>query len=254
MTDASATPDPWEFLRQHTPARLAPGRAGHSLPTRALLQFNLDHARARDAVHAVLNAPALCEHLAALVPEPLSLQTQAASRAEYLLRPDRGRRLHSGARQYLETHPPAEPSDLVVVLADGLSALAVERHALPLLERLLPPLRERGWRLAPLVVVEQGRVAVADEIGYLLRAETSLILLGERPGLTSPDSLGAYLTFGPRPGLTDERRNCVSNIRIEGLSYEAAAAKLVYLLTEMKHRRLSGVGLKDDLPPGYLGN
>lgn len=242
-------PDPWDFLRQHTPARIAPGRAGHSLPTRALLQFNLDHALARDAVWSALDVP----RLRAVYPEILSTKTRAGTRQEFLLRPDQGRKLHPDSAELLSSRPRV-PSDLSIVLADGLSAGAVQAHAVPLLDQLVPALRSQGWTLAPLVVVEQGRVAVADEIGYRLGAETALILIGERPGLTSSDSLGAYLTFGPRPGLTDEARNCVSNIRPGGLSYEFAAAKLVYLLTEMKRLRLSGVRLKDDLPPVYLGN
>lgn len=239
-------PDPWEFLRAHTPARIAPGRAGHSLPTRALLEFNLDHAQARDAVWAALDVP----RLQAVYPEILSLKTQAGTRQEYLLRPDRGRRLHPDSCNFLSNHPKV-PADLAIVLADGLSAQAVQTHAVPLLAHLVPALRSQGWTLAPLCVVAQGRVAVADEIGYLLGAEIALILIGERPGLTSPDSLGAYLTFGPRPGLTDEARNCVSNIRPEGLAYEFAAAKLGYLLSEMKNRRLSGVELKDEMPENF---
>jgi ethanolamine ammonia-lyase small subunit len=239
-------PDPWEFLRAHTPARLAPGRAGHSLSTRALLEFNLDHARARDAVWAALDLPRLRD----VYPEILSTKTQAASRQEYLLRPDRGRKLHSASANLLSNYPKV-PVDLSIVLADGLSAGAVQTHAVPLLNHLVPALQSRGWTLAPLVVVEQGRVAVADEIGYLLGAEIALILIGERPGLTSPDSLGAYLTFGPRPGRTDETRNCVSNIRPEGLTYAFAAAKLFYLLSEMKNRQLSGVDLKDEMPENF---
>lgn len=247
-------PDVHEVLRAFTPARIAPGRTGHSLPTQALLHFNLDHARARDAVHSALNVPDLLESLRALHPDVRHLRSQARDRREYLLRPDLGRTLREESARHLTAtgnRPPA--TDLSLVLADGLSAQAVNAHALPVLRRLLPRLFEAGWSLAPLVLVEQGRVAVADDVAYRLGAEMTLILLGERPGLTSPDSLGAYLTYAPRPGLTDEARNCVSNIRPEGLSYELAAAKLFWLLSEMKTRRLSGVDLKDEMPAGRLG-
>lgn len=242
------TPDPHEFLRAFTPARIAPGRAGASLPTRALLDFNLDHARARDAVQSALDLPPLLEALRRLHPDVLLLRSRAASRQEYLLRPDFGRSLSEDSVHQLPTT--SRPADLAVVLADGLSAQAVNAHAVPLLERLLPRLTEAGWTLTLLAIVEQGRVAVADEVAHRLNAEMTIILLGERPGLTSPDSLGAYLTYAPRPGLTDERRNCVSNIRPEGLSYELAAAKLFWLLSELKTRRLSGVELKDEMPAG----
>lgn len=252
------TPDPHDFLRAFTPARIAPGRTGHSLPTRALLHFNLDHARARDAVHSTLDLPRLLDALRALHPDVRHLHSQAATRQEYLLRPDLGRKLSTESAQQLETvrrtaENQTPKTDLAIVLADGLSAGAVNTHAVPVLERLLPRLAEAGWSLAPLAVVEQGRVAVADEVAHRLNAAMTVILLGERPGLTSPDSLGAYLTYGPRPGLTDESRNCVSNIRpgvdaSEGLGYELAAAKLFWLLSEMKTRRLSGVDLKDEMP------
>jgi ethanolamine ammonia-lyase small subunit len=144
--------------------------------------------------------------------------------------------------------------DLCIVVADGLSAFAVEQHVVPLLTALLPLVRQQNWQLAPFCVVEQGRVAVGDEIGHAFGAELLLVLIGERPGLSSPDSLGAYLTYRPRPGLTDELRNCVSNIRPEGYPYELAAQKLFYLLTEMKARRLSGVALKDEMPTHTLAH
>lgn len=248
------TPDPHAALRAFTPARIAPGRAGASLPTKALLDFNLDHARARDAVHSALDLPPLLDALRQLHPDLLLVHSRATTRQEYLLRPDFGRSLNEESAQQLNSESQNPKTDLALVIADGLSAQAVNAHAVPLLERLLPRLAEVGWSLAPLVVVEQGRVAVADEVAHRLNAEMTVILLGERPGLTSPDSLGAYLTYAPRPGLTDERRNCVSNIRPEGLDYELAAAKLFWLLGEMKTRRLSGVELKDEMPAGLLGN
>jgi ethanolamine ammonia-lyase small subunit len=250
-------PDAHEFLRAFTPARIAAGRSGHSLPTRALLAFNLDHARARDAVWSALDLPRLLDGLRALHPDVRLLHSQARDRQEYLLRPDRGRKLSEESARQLQTANPELQTDLSLVVADGLSAQAVNAHALPVAELLLRACREAGWSLAPICLVQQGRVAVADEIGALLGAQLTVILLGERPGLTSPDSLGAYLTYAPRPGLTDERRNCVSNIRpgvdaSEGLGYEPAA-KLFWLLSEMKNRRLSGVELKDEMPVGLLG-
>jgi len=251
MQPTPAQPDDWEFLRTYTPARIAPGRAGHSLPTKALLDFNLDHARARDAVHSALNVEAVWGKLRVLPLEIVPLKSKAKTRQEYLLRPDFGRTLSEESREKLLAFD-SPGYTLGIIVADGLSAQAVENHAVPLLEKLVPACRELGWTLAPLGLVEQGRVAVADEIGALLKVELVVILLGERPGLSSPDSLGAYLTYAPRPGLSDEARNCVSNIRPEGLNYELAAAKLVWLLSEMKTRRLSGVNLKDEMG-GFLG-
>jgi ethanolamine ammonia-lyase small subunit len=218
-------------LRAFTPARVAIGRVGNSLPTAELLRFQLDHARARDAVYEPLDPGSLgLEHVL--------LRSAAPDRSTYLRRPDLGRRLAEG------TELERGDYDAAIVVADGLSAPAVHRHAGPLVEALVE--RLRGWRLAPLTVVLQGRVAVGDEIGERLGARMTLVLIGERPGLTSPDSLGAYLTWDPRPGRTDAERNCVSNIRTEGLSYEAAAVTLEFLMSAARSRRLSGVALKDE--------
>jgi ethanolamine ammonia-lyase small subunit len=226
-------------LRSFTPARVGLGRTGVSQQTRDLLDFQLAHARARDAVHARLNAAAFAVELAASTSLPvLRVHSAAGDRSTYLQRPDLGRRLNQASRASL----PAGDYDLALVVADGLSAIAVERHVCPLLKELLPQLE--GWRLAPLVVVELGRVAVADEIGDALGARMSVVFIGERPGLSSPDSLGAYITWQPRPGRTDAERNCISNIRIEGLSYAAAAAQLCFYLTEGGKRQLTGIGLK----------
>lgn len=246
MNPDDFSPDPWAFLRSHTAARIAQGRTGHSLPTHALLDFQLDHARARDAVFSELDLPRLITGLTALHPNVLTLRSRATDRRDYLQRPDLGRQLH------LQTEFPAAGLtntgfDLSIVIADGLSAAAVNRHALPVVTRLIDLVKPSGWSLAPIALVQLGRVAIADEIAYALGAELVVMLIGERPGLSSPDSLGAYLTFRPRPGLTDEARNCVSNIRPEGLPYDFAGQKLIYLLTEMKTRRLSGVGLKDEM-------
>ena len=231
-------------LRVLTPARVALGRTGVSLQTRDLLDFQLAHAQARDAVHAHLNSAALAAEIeSGIRPEVLRLHSAAANRAQYLQRPDLGRRLNEASRALLAEQPTDEV-DLAVVIADGLSALAVERHAVPLLTELTPSLE--GRRLAPICIVEQGRVAIADQIGEALHAKISIILIGERPGLSSPDSLGAYITWDPHPGRTDAERNCISNIRAEGLSYAQAAAQLAFYLNEARRRRLTGVALKEE--------
>lgn len=240
-----ATPDPWRELRAFTPARIALGRAGASLPTQAHLDFQLAHARARDAVHDGLEVHALAEALRQAGIESLAVRSVADGRDQYLKRPDLGRRLEGASRAQLERRfAAAGPVDAVFVLADGLSARAVHRHAVPLIGHLAPRLAA-GWSLAPVVLAEQGRVALGDEIGALLHARLAVMLIGERPGLSSPDSLGAYLTWDPRPGRTDADRNCVSNIRPEGLICASASDKLHYLMNEARRRRLSGLGLKD---------
>ena len=237
-------PDPWVALKAFTAARIALGRSGTSVPLREALAFKLAHAHARDAVYSVLATEPL---LAALQPLQLpvcQVRSRAHTRQEYLQRPDWGRQLDEPSRALLAEHAAGE-CDVALVLADGLSATAINDHAAPLLDLLVPELRQAGFRLGPLVLAEQARVALGDEIGQLLGARLVLVLIGERPGLSSPNSLGAYFTYGPRPGLTDEVRNCVSNIRPEGLTYPVAAAKLFFLLQEARRRQLSGVALKD---------
>jgi ethanolamine ammonia-lyase small subunit len=232
----------WTDLRRFTPARVGLGRAGNGLPTRAHLDFLEAHARARDAVHSALDVPAL---QAALAPEStLVVHSAAADRPTYLLRPDLGRRLAPDAVL------PAAGSDLAIVIADGLCAAGVQRHAPALLARALPALRRRGLALAPIVIARQARVAIGDPIGQALGAAAVAVLIGERPGLSAPDSLGVYLTWNPRPGRTDAERNCISNIRPEGLDYDAAAAKLLWLVAAMFEARRSGVALKDEQPTG----
>jgi ethanolamine ammonia-lyase small subunit len=240
-----AAPDPWRQLRTLTPARIALGRAGASLPTAAHLDFQLAHARARDAVHDALEVSALGEALRQAGFEWLSVRSSAGQRVQYLQRPDLGRRLDQASRELLERSSEGTV-DAAVIIADGLSARAAQRHAVPLLAEIRPRLLDDEWRLAPVVVAEQGRVALGDEIGAILGARMVVILIGERPGLSAPDSLGAYLTWHPRPGRTDADRNCISNIRPEGLRYEQAATKLHYLMSEARRRRLSGVALKDE--------
>jgi len=204
------------------------------------------HAEARDAVHAPLDAPALLAGLRALGEAPLQLQSRAADRAVYLQRPDLGRRLRESDADLLQGLQ-STPADLAFVLADGLSALALQRQALPLFtalrERLL---REGGWTWAPPVVATQARVALGDEVGELLQARCVVVLIGERPGLSAPDSLGVYFSWAPRLGLVDAERNCISNVRPEGLAPAAAAAKLHGLLSLARTRQLSGVALKDE--------
>jgi ethanolamine ammonia-lyase small subunit len=235
-------------LRALTPARVGLARTGVSLETGDLLEFQRSHSQARDAVHSRIEAAslaALLEQISAW--EVLLLHSAAPDRATYLQRPDLGRTLRESSRALLASRRAAfEPNAqrLALIVADGLSALAVERHAPPLVEAMLPFLHD--WQIAPLSVVEQARVAIGDEIGSLLCAEISIVLIGERPGLSSPDSLGAYITWAPRPGRTDAERNCISNIRMEGLSYTHAAAQLGYYLTEARRRQLTGVSLKED--------
>ncbi|TGD75099.1 ethanolamine ammonia-lyase subunit EutC [Mangrovimicrobium sediminis] len=238
----------WDSLRQYTPARIATGRVGHAQPTRAQLQFQLDHARARDAVWHPLDSAQLAERLLKLGPPVLRVNSEVSDRAQYLQRPDLGRRLARADRSRLESAVGAAgAADVAIAVVDGLSSIAVETHAAPLLERLLPALRDNGLKLAPLSIVAQGRVAIGDEIGEALGARLSLVLIGERPGLSSPDSLGLYLTFGPRRGRVDAERNCVSNIRPpHGLDYERAVETCLYLCRNALQRRLSGVQLKDD--------
>lgn len=234
-------------LRDFTSARVELGRAGVSVPTRALLEFRLAHAKARDAVHLPLSVPSLAAELQHSGISSIALESLARDRGEYLKRPDLGRRLSEECGQRLAAlHG---DYDAAFVIADGLSALAVHRHAVPLLALLLDRLND--WRIAPITIVEQGRVAIGDEIGQRLGAQLAVILIGERPGLSSPDSLGAYLTWQPRPGRTDAERNCISNIRAEGLSYVAAAHKLLFLMNEARRLKLSGVRLKEDA--GLMG-
>jgi ethanolamine ammonia-lyase small subunit len=249
MDHRTPTPDnPWLALRNLTPARIALGRAGTSLPTGAQLDFQFAHAQARDAVHLAFDHAGLATQLGDRGRESLVLHSAASDRHQYLQRPDLGRRLNEASIATLRQHAQANPGgvDLAIVVADGLSALAVHRHTLPFLARVEEQAAADGWTSAPVVLVEQGRVAVADEVGELLGARMTVMLIGERPGLSSPDSLGLYFTYGPKVGLTDAYRNCISNIRLEGLSYGMAAHRLLYLMREACRRQLSGVNLKDE--------
>lgn len=245
MSDEIVESDLWRGLRAATPARVFLPRAGASLATRAVLDFQLAHAEARDAVHDAVDFAKLAEALASCAPLPtIPVRSRAGARRDYLLRPDLGRRLDDRSRETIEAR--RAPCDIVFVIADGLSAQAVAEHAAPMMAAALPLFA--GWRIAPIVLVEGGRVAIGDEIAELLGAELAVVLIGERPGLTSPDSLGAYLTYAPRIGSTDEARNCLSNIRAAGMSYREAATRLAYLCEEARRLRLSGVALKDETP------
>ncbi|MBG7617906.1 ethanolamine ammonia-lyase subunit EutC [Herbaspirillum sp. AP02] len=249
----SVTPNPWEALRRFTAARIALGRSGVSLPTAPQLAFQLAHAQARDAVHLPLDVAGLTAQLQAqgicAAEEVLQVQSAAADRLVYLQRPDFGRKLSETSRQQLLARFGSQAQrtyDVGFVIADGLSALAIVRNAAPFLGEVMRRIAPQGWTMAPPVIVQQGRVAVADEIGELLGVKLVVILIGERPGLSSPDSMGLYLTWMPARGLTDASRNCISNVRPEGLPYPEAAYKLHYLMAQAHQRSLSGVALKDE--------
>lgn len=241
---------PWGEWRAATAARIALGRAGVATPTSENLDFGWAHAMARDAIHTPLDVDALAQSLVAAGHVCWQAHSQAEDRASYLRRPDLGRQLAPESSHRLQQYAAALPAqtprpDLCLVVSDGLSSLAVQRHAVPLIQALMP-LLPADFHIAPIVVVQQGRVAVADEVGELLRARYCAILIGERPGLSSPDSLGIYLTHGPHRGCLDAERNCISNVRPQGLSYRHAAFKLAWLLRQALRLGHSGVTLKDD--------
>lgn len=243
MTEA----DPWSDLRAYTAARLALGRAGVSMPTGELLRFGFAHAQARDAVHLQFDAEALAGMLHEDGFATLQVHSAAPERAAYLLRPDLGRRLDDASVQRLRDAAGPSPtagSDLLLVVGDGLSSLAVERHARPLIAAIRAGM-PADWTLGPIVLARQARVALADEAGALLGARLVAMLIGERPGLSSPDSLGLYLTWKPAVGHHDAQRNCISNIRPEGLVPAAAAARFWWLAREARRLQLTGVQLKD---------
>ena len=244
MKDTPVVSDPWSALRVLTSARIGLARAGASLATAPLLDLRLAEARARDAVHETLDTSRLAADLAALAGPVLTLASAAEDRRTYLMRPDLGRRLAPGAQAELASH--AGGYDVAFVVADGLSARAVQAHAAPMLAAALARLRAEHWCIAPLVIVRHGRVAVGDAVASSLGAASIAILIGERPGLSAPDSMGAYLTWAPGPHTTDADRNCISNIRPEGIGYAEAGDKLARMLGAMRARRLSGVRLKDD--------
>jgi ethanolamine ammonia-lyase small subunit len=235
---------PLTQLRQFTPARIALGRTGNSLPTKQLLEFSAAHAMARDAVHAPFDAKSIAEQLAAANLDFIKVHSAAADRASYLRRPDLGRKLDEPSRNRLAALKPDSKPEVVFIIADGLSAIAPQRYAVAVLAPICHLLQ--SWRMGPAIIAEQARVSLGDEIGELLGAEITVMLIGERPGLSSPDSLGIYLTYAPEPGRTDAERNCISSVRGEGTSPEQAAETLHYLLTTARQLKLSGVRLKDE--------
>jgi len=246
--------NPWAALREYTDARIGLGRAGVSIPTSHSLQFQLAHAQAQDAVHLPLDVETVIEQLenVNLYQEifiPILLHSQAVNRTTYLQRPDLGRRLDKKSIDTLKKVNTLkdESYDLSIVVVDGLSSLAIKENAAIFIQKLVEVLTtdSQDWNLAPITIVQQGRVAIGDEVAEILNSKIAIVLIGERPGLSSPDSMGLYLTYNPKVGLTDEKRNCISNIRIEGLSYEEAIKKTMYLLNESRRLELSGVNLKD---------
>jgi ethanolamine ammonia-lyase small subunit len=233
-------------LRDLTPARVGLGRSGASLPTKALLAFTLDHARARDAVHAAFDVSAVTQGLNDLGLATFDVTSCALDRKEYLRRPDLGRKLDPASQHVLASRKTAAPCRLAIVIGDGLSPSAVHAHAIELVRNLMPRLAADGIEIGPVVVASGARVALGDEIGAAVGAQMVVMLIGERPGLSASDSLGAYLTFAPRIGLTDAERNCVSNIHRAGLGYDEAALRIAWLIREGLIRKISGVALKDE--------
>lgn len=251
--DSNIIENPWALLKDYTDARIGLGRSGVSIPTSHSLAFQLAHAQAQDAVHLPLDVENIVEQL--LVNDinketsPILLHSQAINRTTYLQRPDLGRRLDKNSSEILKKIKANDNTfyDLSIIIVDGLSSLAIKENAINFIKKLMTALKEdkQKWNLSPFSIVQQGRVAVGDEVGELLKAKISIVLIGERPGLSSPDSLGLYLTWNPKVGLSDASRNCISNIRSEGLSYEEAVKKTMYLLKESRRLELSGVNLKD---------
>ena len=238
----SIIPNPWDALKQFTDARIALGRAGSGLPTDEYLQFKLSHAQAKDAVWQAFDKEKIVQQLHNIGLEALTVDSLAGSKAEYLTRPDWGRQLSAHSIEKLKNKP--FPSAVLFVVADGLSSKAVHAHAVPFIEHFLPYLNKSGQSFS-CVVAEHARVALGDEIGQLLQAKIVILLIGERPGLSSPDSLGIYLTYQPRPGRLDSERNCISNVRPQGLNYEQAAFKLAWLVEQALAISCTGIGLKD---------
>ena len=237
--------DPWQQLKSFTRARIAIGRVGSSLPTKEVLDFGLSHAMARDAVHLALDIEALEADINAQEFSTFQAKSMAPDRASYLLRPDLGRRLQEQSLMRLQNINQTKPIDFLIVVGDGLSSLAVSRHVAPLLAEMRNHI-PNDWHTGHVVIASQARVAIGDEIGQALNAKMVAMLIGERPGLSSPDSLGIYLTFNPKLGLSDADRNCISNVRPEGLQYAAAAKKLLWLAKEAMRLQVTGVALKDE--------
>ncbi|MVM32750.1 ethanolamine ammonia-lyase subunit EutC [Spirosoma sp. HMF4905] len=241
----SVEPDEWEPLKAYTNARIALGKTGISIPLKESLQFKMAHAHAKDAVYSQLAIASLQADLAGTSLPIHQIHSQAESRDIYLQRPDLGRLLAPDSVAKLRQLD-SSPADISIIIADGLSATAINTYAGPFVTRLVDKVRQTGYSLAPLLLVEQGRVAITDSIGGILRPQLAIILIGERPGLSAFDSMGAYITYAPQPGLTDERRNCISNIREQGLPPILAVDKLMYLINSAFRLQITGVTLKDN--------
>ncbi|MES2646253.1 MAG: ethanolamine ammonia-lyase subunit EutC [Bacteroidota bacterium] len=237
--------DPWQSLRAFTSARIALGRTGNAMPLEAVLQIKLAHAHARDAVYSELNLQILNDLLALKKRGVLVLESSINTRTQYLKRPDLGRILSESSIKKIEQLTFVDPG-ICIVVADGLSAKAINKHALPVLDLLIPLLENHHYKILPLCLATQARVALGDHIGSLVQAEIIIMLIGERPGLTSPESMSVYITYKPMLGTTDESRNCISNIRPEGLPYNIAADKIFYLVQQSLRLKLSGTMLKDE--------
>ncbi len=249
LQKSPVSPDEWESLKTFTQARIALGRTGVSIPLRESLAFKLAHAHAKDAVYSALDISFFLEKAKQAQLPLITVKSKATHRDEYLKRPDLGRQLHEDSQHELRSIQ-SKPADLVIIIADGLSASAINAHAWSLVMNFREKALEQGFTFAPLVLAKQARVALSDEIGILLQARMVIQLIGERPGLSSSDSMGAYLTYAPAPGLTDERRNCISNIRPHGLDLTLATDKLMYLIQQAFRLQLTGVSLKDDMITG----
>lgn len=244
------TPDPWSNLKTFTEARIGLGRCGTSLPLSESLQFKLAHARARDAVHKPADLVSLAHEFTSSGLKILQLKSSVSDRVEYLTRPDKGRTLDKKSEALLAEQ--ARGFDLSIIICDGLSATAVDENAAKVVLSFLQILSETALTCAPICLVTNGRVAIGDHIGGSLQAKMTIMLIGERPGLSSPNSLGAYLSYNPHPGTTDEARNCISNIRTGGLSTEEAVKKIAYLTEKGLQFQKTGVGLKDTMSHDYL--
>ncbi len=242
---SSITDDPWSGLLRYTTARIARGRVGSSLPTREVLEFGLAHAQARDAVHTRFDVETVEAPIGALGWPVIRVASAAADRGIYLRRPDLGRRLSAESREALSSAA-GKGADIAIIVGDGLSSTAIHANIRPFLEVFKPFLDKAGYSLAPIVMATNTRVALGDEAGELLGVKAAIMLIGERPGLSSPDSLGAYLTFAPKVGRNDAERNCISNIRPDGLPYPQAAYKLSWLLAQSFRLQMTGVNLKDN--------
>lgn len=235
--------DTWQILKKYTNARIALGRAGSTLPTQEILQFKMAHALARDAVSSEIDRTCLAESFRSMGIHTIVVQSQVTDRNDYLRNPNKGRVLDNQSKEQLQSLKD-KPMDLCIVVADGLSADAVNLYAVPLVDLLIRKLD--NWTLTPVILARYSRVALSDPIGEIVGSRIALILIGERPGLSAPRSLGAYLTYQPKTGNTDEKRNCISNIHPDGLTLGLAAAKIVHLLYQMRTKQISGILLKDD--------